>query len=281
MPKTIIHLDSHQLSAFQRCPRSYFLGYKAHKEAKKDKVAFVRGNVMHDLLYHFYSLKIKGEPFEKCVTGAIELCQTGTFKLRWDALIGDARILILRKFAEYSKYYRNEILRPVGVEVGFSKIFYEDDMFLFMYEGKIDFIAEIERGRIAWADHKTQAFKYELIPEVNQFMGYSWALNYNTGLINYIGLQESLPPKDSMRRTICSYTPQLIEEWRKVTLRAFFQIAALRDDVTNYEKHRTGCQIGKFGNCDFLRACHEPSLVVLQGILEREYQQRDIWIPWE
>lgn len=276
MSKIIVRFDSHQLSAFQRCPRSYFLNYKMHKEAVKDKSAFLKGNAGHDMLYHYYSLKIKKEPFEKCVAGGIELS-----KASWEKLLGEERVLILTKYAQYCNYYRSEAIKPVGVEVGFSKVFFEDSSFLFIYEGKIDFVAEIERGRTAWVDHKTQAFKYDLIAEVNQFMGYCWAVGYNTGMINYIGLQSSYKPEDAFRRQICSYKKGLIDEWYQVTLRAFYQMAHLGESIGNFEKHRTGCQIGKFGNCDYLRVCQETSPVIIQRILHQEYRDREVWSPWE
>ncbi len=278
MNKIVIQADSHQLSQFERCKRSYYWPYVVNIEGMKDKAAFLKGNAMHDLLFHFYSSKIKSLPYETCCANAFSMAEESIKKLE----MGE-KLLITQKFAEYCEFYRREILTPIGVEVGFSKTFYEDDRFHFIYEGKIDFIAEIERGRYVWVDHKTQAYAYKLIPETNQFMGYSWALGYNTGMINYIGLQKSYAPKDSFRREICTYKASLIDEWKSTMLRLFFQLASASlsgNKMEAYDKQRTSCT-NKWGICEYLRLCNEVSPNIINGIASQEYKSKEIWSPWE
>lgn len=278
--KTTIIADSHKLSAFERCPRSCYYSYYKHIEQPKPRDAFSKGTLMHDLLYWFYKFKIENRPFESCTKNAIEHAMSRPVISCWFLVSDIDRLLILRKFAEYCNYYRKEAIQPVGVEVGFSKTFYEDDSVHFIYEGKIDFIAEVERNRLAWVDHKTQAFKYDIIGERNQFMGYSWALKYNTGMINFIGLQDSYKPDQAFRRQIVTYKVSLLAEWYETMKRLFFRMALAHEEMAHFDKHRTACE-GKFGLCEFHRVCSETSPNIIDGIITNEYKARPQWIPWE
>jgi hypothetical protein len=272
MPKITILADSHQLSEYQRCPRLFQYSTLERKGTRRLKDALNKGTGMHNLLYLYYKSRIKNLSVEKSVKNALRY-------MRYQrSMTKDHTRVIYPKVLQYFAHYANETWKPLQAEIGFSKPIYEDDEHLFVYQGKIDLLMEVQRVN-AFVDHKTQSMQKQLPQDSNQFLGYAWATGWNMGIINYINLSESKAPKDAFRREICNYTPQLVQEWKDTAIETFLRMAAdMRREKFN--KQRQGC-LGVYGLCDFIDVCKQTSPVVIKGILERDFITKEHWSPWD
>lgn len=260
-----------------RCEQLYNLASLQHYVAKDVNFAMFKGTHIHNLLYLFYKSKIAKKPFNKCILNSLRY-----LRLISKSLKGEDYMLVARKSSEYFIHYRNENIQPLAVEKGFSKILYEDTHFLFIYEGRIDFIGKFPNDRATyWVDHKTESRKEDLNPNNFQFLGYSWALNTTNGLINYIGMQESKSPSDAFRRTIVTHRKDLIQEWKEQAITIFFRIAELNFGHS-FIKNRTQCKPYACAPCMFHEICGQTNERKIQSLLGQDFVKRDNpWRAWD
>jgi hypothetical protein len=86
----------------------------------------------------------------------------------------------------------------------------------------------------------------------NQFIGYCYALETDRIIVNKIGFQKSLPPKDRFQRYILNIDKARIAEWRENTLYWIQQYLSWRDD-DYWPMNLTSCD--KYSGCIFKRIC--------------------------
>jgi hypothetical protein len=260
-----------------RCEEYYNLASLQQLQSKEANFGQSRGTHVHNLLYLFYKCKIKRYPFNKCVNAGLRYMRIAGKNMKAEDFM-----LLTRKYGEYCAYYRNENIQPLAVEKGFSKILYEDRYFLFIYEGRIDFIGKFLNDPAKyWVDHKSEARKEDLNPDSFQFLGYSWALGAWNGLINYIGMQESKGPADAFRRTIVTHRKDLIQEWKEQAIQIFFKIAALNAQKT-FLKNRTQCKPYGCRPCMFHGVCAQTHPQKKRLLLEESFVKRlDPWRAWD
>lgn len=272
VPKITIIADSHQLSEYQRCPSLYEKSQVQQFGTEKMKTAFIKGRAIHDVLETYYLCKIQKKPIDQCVMEALLKLQTQK------ELSKDEFRIISPKLIQYFAHYRDETWVPLKTEIGFSKLLYEDSNHLFVYEGKIDLLLEVQRAK-AFSDHKSQSRHQNLPQDSNQFLGYAWATGLMLGIINFLNLAESKAPKDAFRREICNYTPNLIKEWTEGAIDTMLRMARSQREG-RYLKQRHGC-LGVYGLCDFIDVCKQTSKLVQIGMLKRDFIIKEPWSPWE
>jgi len=260
-----------------RCERYYDLSVNELLQPKGQNFGQSRGTRFHNLLYLFYKAKIHKKPFEKCCSDS----------LRYLRILGkylEAReyMLTARKFAEYCAYYRSENIQPLAVEKGFSKILFENKDYLFIYEGRIDFIGKFMNDSSRyWVDHKTESRKEDLNPNSFQFLGYSWAVGTTNGLINYIGFQDTKGPAEAFRRTIITHRRELLEEWREQAIHIYFRIANLHRHGY-YIKNRTQCKPYQCNPCMYADICDQTNPRKISAIIQEGFVRRKTpWKAWD
>lgn len=314
--RIILAMDSHALAYAQICKKKFWLGHVEHlrsnkvkmvwdKEAKRfypeDKFnAFGLGTFIHSILEHVNRLKLRGVtgrhvPFNYPVTDAT-LMKIGMKRIaRCKSFDADAKLFHTSKWVEcYSILKRQEsYLKPLGAEVGFSKVIYEDSDVCFLYEGRIDYIARNEpSGLLSWVDYKTQSKEYVLYENPNQFIGYSWVLGTNLGYVQYYGLQSG--SKDASKAQIererekafrlepIYHPPGLIDQWRTETIQTFREIAGLLPfGELAFRRTRAACTSGFSGTCQFTHVCDNAwaGSEILNGIKRLRYKSEE-WHPW-
>jgi hypothetical protein len=236
-----------------------------------------RGTHVHALLYLFYKAKLEKKPYNECVNIAMRYLRFVGKRMKPEDFM-----LLARKFGEYVGYYRNENITPIAVEVGFSRIIYEDLNYLFIYEGRDDFIGKFHSDPAKyWVDHKSESRKEELNPDSFQFLGYSWALGTRNGLINYIGFQETKGPSEAFRRTIVTHTREQLDEWKEQAISIYFKIAAANANAS-YIKNRTSCKPYACHACPFLDACRYTNERKINALISQDFTKRlKPWKAWD
>ena len=295
MPKLVLSFDSHALSTFQRCPEEFRLTHVKHLETAQSKSFYDNGTLVHLMLGLYYRLRRRGYSVEKASMAVIEK-RYQRFCSKFPISQED-KMLILTRFAEYVSHYRNEMHQPVGIEVGFSEKLYENDSFIFIYEGRVDWIGKtfVEKmGRILhFEDHKTRSQNYELDVQKNQFYGYAWMMkkvfgkDYDGwGSVNYFGLQADKSQKmrkdgSLFERVWFQFSDKEILQWEKDTIFWFFRIAQAM--LHNVFPRTWQCD-RKFGVCPMKKICVQPEdwqkkLVMIDGVYFKRREKK--WTAWE
>jgi len=284
MPQLILALDSHGLSAFQRCRREFKEANINHLESIVPKDFYDKGTLVHAILALYRRLRRRGFESGK----AALLCSRRIDKFSADlSLDKQTKAFLVQKFFEYISYYKTDPAKTVGVEVGFSEVLYEDKKYLFIYEGRIDWIVmNYITGlgqRLAFVDTKTRSQDYDLNPYCNQFFGYAWALRqiFGTkydlwGFVDYFGLQKT---KTDFERSWFKFTEAQIQDWVRTTVYWYHQIISAQQ--FNIFPQNWQCS-RKFGDCDFVRLCCEPNEKIRNGLKKTYFRKRDSkWQAWK
>lgn len=293
--RLVLTLDSHLLSYYQCCPRKFWLIFAEHLNPRKITQAYEVGTLIHEMLRRVDRAKLQKR---RRFTDA-QLMEIGFRTIRRSkALLNGSqrdskehRETVLFHISQFVNFYawnkaQERFYQPVGYEVGFSKILYEDSDVLFIYEGRIDKIIKVvnpddpRSGFLSWVDYKSQSRDYALYPNRNQFLGYSWALDTNIGFINYYGLQKE--KKDPHKYKTVFHHPELINQWRAETIATYREILAkLSFGENEFKRNRYGCDSGKFGFCQFTALCDNAwtDSKITDGLTKINFEKRE-WKPW-
>ena len=269
--KIVLVCDSHAISAYQRCPELYRLSTLRGLEPVTEYLPFKKGSIIAEMLEAYYNILIE-RPIEKN-----DLIEIVAKHLLTSDLNQEIKDLIEFRFYRYWKFYKNDIWKPIACEgnTAFSKVIYEDSQHLFIYEGRPDLHMYWDRShkKRAITDHKSQGYSYEYYPHNNQALGYCWGLETDTFFYNFFGLQETGKPEDWFHRSSKIFTKEQIETWKQNTIQWFFKITRDQDYVASLQ-----CTT-KFGTCAFHQICEQPKNWVKEGLLRRNFKQREhkVW----
>lgn len=287
--RIILAMDSHGLNYAQQCDKKYWFAHVEHLKSRKRKKAFEVGTFIHDLIHRVNRLKLRQRdgriPFGKVIT-LTDFIAIGMKRIaRRKEFSQEEKLQHQSKWMEFLAMHeaRYTWLKPMGSEVGFSKVIYEDSDTCFIYEGRIDHIARPEPANyLSWIDWKSQSRDYVLYKNPNQFIGYSWALGTNMGFVGYYGLQKSHEKEKAFRLEPIYHPPELISQWKHETIKAFRTVAALAPfGELAFERKRSACTAGFTGRCQYIELCDNAwaPKEVLVG-LKRMLYKIEPWHPW-
>lgn len=288
-------VDSSQIAAYLDCPQKWFLAYRENLTRKFEKrTAMDRGTVLHGLLERYYRMRAEGKDQQSCYNHAISdltrILQENGGKVKDLSLTHEDYVFCLDRFTAYWTYYNQNDFTPLvvegvpAVEIGFSVPIIDNENFLLVLEGRIDFIGQ-QQGLIFLVDHKSQGRVYDHYSRTLQFMNYCLALQIQLGtpidrvMINYIGTQEKLVPEKHFRRKLFYYHPRVLQNWhhKLITILYRMSMAVMNSD---YEKNENSCQ-GRLGfPCSFTLLCETLSQPQFIQIRDTKYQQKTPWQPW-
>lgn len=272
--KTTIILNSHSLSDFQQCEYRYLCTTLISLEPVVSKKSFDEGTFIHRWLRLYYYHKMRksfncDSLLRRKVLINPQLWQQVAFK---NGIPGARAFELFRVLSSYSHNYKNETWKTKGTEVGFSKVLYEDENYLFIYEGKIDWIG-IADGFEAIVDHKTRSGKYSIYEYNNQCIGYLWATGAKKFIYNFLTMT-NVP---SFERAPFQFTDEQIEEWKHDTIKWYFKVAKALESK-EYLKSRQ-CS-GKYGVCEFHSICETPRIEQQLFVIKSQFKQRPVHRSW-
>ena len=267
--------NSHSLSYFQRCEKLYEYTTIKNLEPIEEIYYFTRGTLISKLLELWYRAKKRHYTIKR-----LEDLEDKLFMVvrRLKTLRETDREIISRRLIEYFNKYRLESYRIVAVEKGFSKILYEDDYVLYIYEGKPDLVVDFGHNLgIGPIDHKSESMKREIYPFNNQIMGYCWAMESKIAMYNYIGLQNNSQDGEVLRRTTLTFSESQIEQWRQDTIQWYHRILKSINSRTFIRSWN--CQ-SMYSICQFSDVCEMPTengkLVKIKNL----FKEREPYKSW-
>lgn len=281
----VLVLDSSQILDFLQCPTLwYWKNLRLIETNFIKREAMDKGTILHGLFERYYGKLIEGENPNTAQKYAIsELKKDNKKQFGFDKEVID---FLIQRFTQYAAYYLlSGDFIPKKVEQGFSKTIFENDHFLFVLEGRIDFIGLTKEStpRKIVMDHKTQEkYKY-LYPKSIQFRNYALASDINLGCINYVGLQQNIEDY-TFKRDAFSFSSGYLAWWKEEVIKIFFRVAHtiltnrfLTSDAMSYAT----CQNNGWGYvCQFAPLCEERYEQIREGLIQIQYHKIQKWEPW-
>ncbi len=174
------------------------------------------------------------------------------------------------------------------IEKGFSYKLYETNEYLFVLEGRIDFMGEAHDGTPLWMDHKFQFRKHQLYAKSIQFKNYSLATGLNLAVINYIRLTEKIDKETFVRQPL-SFSSMEMRHWKQELTDLYVTIAKTVADPHYYlsegltyarSQNRSSCG-GAWGKaCQYAPMCEEYNPQIREAVKRRDFMPRKEWRPW-
>src|SRR5208337_3446675 len=290
MSQKILSIDATILNTFQSCARKMKYSFIDNLRTPEKEVALERGDLIHKMLEVYYSLQLKSFDYDTEVWRAILISGIKAPVNRAHASVVDFSIQVGRyfstkmslppdeidesifQFREYCNYYEHDSWAPLAVEEVGSKILFEDESYKFIYNFKIDLVAE--QGRIiAPFDHKTSKRRQEPSSLSNQFIGYCYGLGLNNIVVNKIGFQKTLTPQQRFNRFILTIDDARINEWIDNTV-AWCALICESKESENWPMNLTSCD--KYSGCIYTRLCEtDPESRLLK--IERDFKVEEPW----
>jgi hypothetical protein len=257
--KEIVVFDSQRLASVQSCGYKYHLTFERDLIPVEKQRALEYGDLIHRMLQTYYTIhKYRSRwPAHFSMKRMIQICERVAeyYAPSLELELEDVEEA-LRTFREYVEFYWGERLETIAVEQVGSKVMYEDDNLIILYESKIDWIVSMANVKVMCVDHKTYSRRDETLGLSNQFMGYCWMTGTTNLMVNKIGKQKTIKPKEKFLRPIMSYPPPVLEEWRRNAV--YWIKEALRwKREEYYPKSFTSCKNGS-NICIFRTVCEAP-----------------------
>ncbi len=174
------------------------------------------------------------------------------------------------------------------IEKGFSYKLFESPEYLFVLEGRIDFMGEASDGTLLWMDHKFQFRKHNLYHKSIQFKNYSLATGLNLAVINYIRLTEKVDKETFVRQPL-SFSSLEMRHWKQELTDIYVGIAKtiadpnyyLNDGLTYSRSQNRGSCAGAWGkSCQYAPLCEEYNPQIRAAVQKRDFMPRKEWRPW-
>lgn len=296
--KYVLTLDATQLNAIGKCELMW--AYDAREHLKLTPIwevtkasALDKGTLVHLILEAFYKAKLKYTDEDRYSHAKRAIEAFYKHKLVTESYFTHEEMKFIQtRFIEYVNYWAGRDLEPVssngvpGVELGFSKILFENDKVLFIVEGKIDLVNDFGSDIIGITDHKSQDRMNNLYPFSPQMLTYTWASGFNQAQINYFGLQKELKSNVTFRREAFLIPDWMKQRWEQTMLSKFLYIYGQdKLGLSNEEAFRrnfSNCS-GSFGSnpCQYTLLCETNNKEMLENLKNFKYERKELWQPWK
>lgn len=181
----------------------------------------------------------------------------------------------LKTCEQYFDYYKNDAWTPLEVEVTKGEVLYEDDEIRILYKGKMDRIVDTNGQGVYPVDVKTFKQRRDTVSLNNQFMGYCVLQKTRKMIIDKVGFQTTLPPKEKFDRVIVGYSSSRLLEWQSVTLPFWGKMYLMYQETGHWPENYTHCE-NKFGFCTYKAVC-ESDPEMREEVLRTEFKVGKKW----
>lgn len=181
---------------------------------------------------------------------------------------------VIETLEQYLDYYKNDYWVPLEVETVKGKILYEDSEIRILWKAKLDWVADTNQG-IYPVDHKTMKQNRPTISLNNQFMGQSLLMGTQGVVINKIGFQKTLAPKDKFIRPMVTFSTARQLEWQSEILPFWAKKLVMYAESGYWPPNWESCE-GRYGMCSYSHVC-EGDPDDRERLLKEEFYVGPAW----
>lgn len=263
VPKWMPTHDNTMLSAFNTCPRLYYLLYMQHKRPSGATPALDFGSIMHLMISQWYDAQVNQHlTANEALKAALEV----GMRAKYSEKAGDYRTRerALLMMAEYAGYYGYGEPRRRW-KIIFAETAFDIMLDGFPYGGKIDLLVEDQdSGKLYVVDHKTTSrfgedYYDQYVPDT-QTAGYVVSGGVLHGkpiagvIMNVLVVHKNKkPPEQQFNWRKFDYPEFYAEEWKTQTVMTLSEIAEARKH--GYFRPRWQSCVGKYGKCSAYYLC--------------------------
>jgi hypothetical protein len=274
--KIIYVADSQILNTVSECSRKANFTFDQNLEPIVKPDYFETGDMLHQMLAGYYKLRkyrSRWRQNNKTHADIVDICnRIGRQAALKMSLEVDTVEEVESTFRQYSSHTSNDGWDNIAfVEEVASKILYEDDRIIILYQGKIDLGLYIGSTLLP-VDHKSSKRRQRPSILSNQFRGYCWLLDVNSIIINKIGFQKTLAPNEKFERHTLSYCPEIIEEWKEFAIYWIRKYIA-EQEANYFPPNNTSCD--KYAGCIYLDVCTKPPELRKQKLVQL-FKEKDV-----
>lgn len=287
-----ISMDSQVLSTLMSCPRLTDLRFNQNLTTPGPKSnSLEAGSLVHVILEHFAKSLIKGdtraqaidvgfsygELYRKFGDTYLSDCNPGCALGIPDEAESSYEIgykFVLSTMEEYFDFWKSDNFTIISAEEVRGEVIYEDSELRVIWKAKFDRIIDMEHGFISM-DHKTMKQRRDTISLNNQFIGQCRLLKARQVMVDKIGFQKTLKPKDKFTRTLVNYSMDRIAEWCNDIVPFYARMYKIYHESGYWPPNFTHCE-SKYGLCQMKSYC-ESDRNMREEVAKIEYVKGKIW----
>lgn len=248
-------MDSQILNDIMACGRKFKLDKLDNWRPVQTPEAFEHGDLVHRMLAHYYRARMaKRTDWPTVIDECKQVARRAAVDM--DITIAQAEEDMLVAI-ENLRFWHHDGWTPLIVEEPFSKVLYqredtpEKEGMTLLWEGVIDLVIADPHGDRFVVDHKTAQRRQTPSMLSAQFMGYKWFTGYDV-IVNKVGFQKSLAPKDKFQRHPLHYQRQHIQEWQESAI-YWAHVAMSYIEKDYFPPNWTSCD--KYSGCIYKSVC--------------------------
>lgn len=268
-------MDSSQYDLFRLCEQRFYNRYKLNITPPTKAKQLDRGTVLHYGNEKYYEALMQGALFQDAKNTALSaIRQSGVMS---SDLEPEEISRILDVMEEYYDFWElqdsNLIIR--AVEQPFLYLLHEDDDVRIHMAGKIDLLYDDRDDTNVPMDHKSYDREFPLPELSNQFRNYCKAVGSNVLIVNRIGFQKTLKPKDKFKRVLMSYDNYQLEKWKENVVKVIMYY--LQCEAGNsWPMNETSCD--KYHRqCEYFGLCREANHEARTYKMSRDFVAIEPW----
>lgn len=246
-----IQIDSQILSSFMSCPQKtdYVFNQKLISIRGLSR-GISKGQLVHVAAKNYWQSIIDGKDYQESTLLAIESTKLEVKK--YPNLEPDDALDVFSNLVQFFKFIQNLNWIPVFVEKHFRFIAYEDPILKLriILTGRIDLGMKTHQQDLIPIDLKSESERWFYTQMSNQFKIYALACNSNILGVQRFGFQKSLDEKDKFKMELLSFDPDVLEEWRTITLPYYAKQILIAYEDNYWPMNTTSCISGHFA-CPF------------------------------
>lgn len=184
---------------------------------------------------------------------------------------------VLDTCQQYLDFWRNDHWVPLEIENVRSKILYQDDEIRILWKAKLDMIVDTNQG-VFPMDHKTMKQNRDSTDLNNQFIGQCLVAGTRQMIVNKIGFQKTLPPKEKFLREPYGYTADRLFEWQEEILPYYARLLLMYNEMGHFPPNFNQCE-GKYGPCIFSKEICSVDRSMREQNLKDHFEVGPEWNP--
>lgn len=275
--RTNIVLDATMFDTFLSCPQKFYIRHVLNRVPPAPAKPLDRGGLIHLGFEAYYrSLQIKPQ-WDEAMNAMSEAYDLAVAGMSETTLTPEETNYIKECMIQSCNVHRSTDLQYeiLAVEESFMYELYEDDLMRIIMIGKIDLLVNYQNYKAMPIDHKSYERDFPVHRKTNQFQNYAYATNSNYLLVNRVGMQKSIKPIEKHKRTMLSYDPLILNQWRDNVIKwskYYMECAALN----SWPLNDTSCD--KFNRlCEYYQICDSSGSEAKTHKLNMYFREAPKW----